>query len=131
MDDKMESQLAKVIEKAMDVAEKTGEFVIEQAPDLLREFYAWHIAEHCFLILASFFAISVPWILKRILPECENEYDSINYLGKNIYGGAAILSYIIGGFISVLGLVGVFANVLFLVKILVAPKIYLIDYFLQ
>ena len=37
--------LAEAVKKALIVAEKTGEFAIEQAPLLLKEFYAWHITK--------------------------------------------------------------------------------------
>ena len=43
--------LSKVVEKALIVAEKTGNFVIEQTPLLLQEFYKWHITESILGIL--------------------------------------------------------------------------------
>ena len=40
---KTDEVLSKAVEKGIELAEKTGNFVIEQAPDLLKEFYQWRI----------------------------------------------------------------------------------------
>ena len=50
---KTDEVLSKVVEKALNVAEKTGDFVIEQAPLLLQEFYAWHIYSSIFFVFAG------------------------------------------------------------------------------
>ena len=42
---KLEQQLGTILEKALNVAEKTGDFVLEQAPQLLQEFYMWHTSK--------------------------------------------------------------------------------------
>lgn len=44
MNEELQKQLAEVVRKSMAVAEKTGEFVLDQAPELLQEFYRWHLA---------------------------------------------------------------------------------------
>ena len=59
----LEKQLAKVIEKAIQVAEETGQFVIDQAPDLLQEFYKWHIAKSILMITIF---IGVIWVFYLI-----------------------------------------------------------------
>jgi hypothetical protein len=52
----VENQLAELIKKGIEVAEKTGEFAIEQAPLLLQEFYTWHIAKSVLLALTFIIA---------------------------------------------------------------------------
>ena len=131
MNNKLEEQLAKAIEKAMGVAEKTGEFVIEQAPELLREFYAWHIAEHCLIMVLSATAIIMPWIFKKVIPTCEDELDKMNFFGKDVHMGFAIPGYIVGIGMAIFAAIEFCNHAMLLVKILVAPKLYLIEYFLK
>lgn len=50
---KTDEILAEAVKKALLVAEKTGEFAIEQAPSLLKEFYAWHITKESLGVLLS------------------------------------------------------------------------------
>ena len=45
--------LATILKKGLVVAEKTGQFVLENAPDLLQEFYAWHFGKRIFFIVLS------------------------------------------------------------------------------
>ena len=131
MNDKLEDQLAKAIEKAMGVAEKTGEFVIEQAPELLREFYAWHIAEHCLMMVLSATVIIMPWVYRKVLPTCDEYMDKMSFFGKDVHAGFAIPGYIVGIGMAIFAAIGFCEHAMLLVKILVAPKLYLIEYFLQ
>jgi len=48
----IEELLKPIIEKALKVAEQSGEFIIEQSPLLLQEFYKWHTTKHA--IVGSF-----------------------------------------------------------------------------
>ena len=67
MNEKLQEQLALLVEKAIEAATKTGEFVIDQAPDLLQEFYAWNIAEDIGLIILGIFLISMIKIIPSII----------------------------------------------------------------
>jgi hypothetical protein len=61
---KTDQVLSEVVKKALGVAEKTGDFVIEQAPLLIQEFYAWHTWSHILGILFGVLLI----ILGRVVP---------------------------------------------------------------
>ena len=142
----VENQLAELIKKAIEVAEKTGEFAIEQAPLLFQEFYMWHIAK-AFMFICVGIAV---WIILRFISNLfgskesfkwirnkgysfEEEEDSVliqgkyyrkgsdNYIGAMIfkYAGLIIFSIIF------------FANLYKILFITIAPKLYLIEYFIR
>ena len=130
----IEEILKPIIQKAIVIAEKTGDFIIEQAPLVLQEFYLWHTATSIFyIILGLFFIISgiyipILWI---------NSYNAEN--GKNYdykyfnfgYGdGCVVIAWVYFAISSLIGIITVFVNIYTLVFILVAPKLYLIEYFL-
>lgn len=126
---KLDEVLAKSVEKAISVAEKTGQFVIEQAPDLLKQFYMWHIAECIFWIV---FSIGL-FILGRYLPYAwlskeESEYDS-RFFGR--YGNDEIpLAYILFILSTLLSIIIFLTSIYELLFITIAPKLYLIEYFI-
>ena len=131
---KTDEVLSQVVKKALTVAEKTGEFVIEQAPLLLQEFYNWHIAESIFYIILSiilsFVAYKVPlfWLSDS---KKESYYsDNIKFFGK--YGGdGGISAWIFFVLMNITSLHIFISNTHKLVFILTAPKLYLIEYFLK
>lgn len=51
--DKTDQALAKAIEKGMEVASKTGEFVVSQAPDLVKQFYVWSLVRNSIWIMSD------------------------------------------------------------------------------
>lgn len=122
---KTDEVLSKVVEKALTVAEKTGEFVIEQAPLLLQEFYAWHIASNC-LGAALFIFLSglLCYVIRRI-----------NKWGKEENLDLSDPEYFFPKMLSWTGLIISFiflcANIYDLAFIYFAPKLYLIEYFVK
>ena len=142
----VENQLAELIKKAIEVAEKTGELAIEQAPLLLQEFYMWHIAKALMFICVG---IAV-WIILRIISNLfgskepfkwvrnkdysfEKEEDSIIIQGKHYkkgsdnYIGAMVFKY----FGLIIFSTIFFANLYKILFITIAPKLYLIEYFIK
>jgi hypothetical protein len=127
----IEEQLKPIIEKAMAAAEATGEFVVDQAPILLQEFYTWHTALHalgCFISL--FFMFGLPLIMRAIAQKETEGSWTINFLGKTIDDELGIAFYIIGGFSFIIGVIMFFIDLAGLIKITVAPRLYIIEYFL-
>lgn len=106
-----------VLLKAMEVAEATGEFVMEQAPLLLQEFYMWHTVRHIFLsILFILLMITFHIISKKITKICDNEYlDNPLPLAFDV--------------VAIGFLIASTVQFYYLVFITAAPKLYLIDYF--
>ena len=79
---KTDEVLSKVVEKALNVAEKTGEFAIEQAPLLLKEFYSWHIAKNS-LIKNRFLLLMLPFFVKALLYH-RKHLDSLTTPDRNL-----------------------------------------------
>lgn len=128
---KTDEVLSEVVKKALVLAEKTGEFAIEQAPLLLKEFYLWHIWSSVLFILIGIIliilSIKIPhlWLSK----EKEDSWDT-NFFGK--YGDdGCIPAWVIFGVSTAIGLCMICSNIYNLTYILVAPKLYLIDYFIK
>lgn len=130
---KTDEVLAEVVKKALTVAEKTGEFAIEQAPLLLQEFYNWHIAENSLGILLGFIVIIIGYNLRKIFgkkveKDYEKDWDEViinGYASENV---STILTIVITG---VFGLITLIISAYNLIFILVAPKLYLIEYFIK
>ena len=85
----LEEQLAKILEKALSVAEQTGEFAIEQAPLLLQKFYTWHISKNILLMfLGILIFVSLRRISFKMLPtEADNEltYGNSRFVNDKFY----------------------------------------------
>lgn len=116
----LDSTLAKVVEKGILLAEKGGQFAIEQAPELVQEFYRWEVVKSLFLIiifsLVSIFLIPKLQNTIKRLQEDEELYD--------------MLLATFGGFALVASLFAVISNAYNLIFILTAPKLYLMEYVL-
>lgn len=141
----VENQLAELIKKGIEVAEKTGEFAIEQAPLLLQEFYTWHIAKSVLLVLTFIIAKILVGRLGNLfsyadenqLPKGKENHYYLKRDGKYYYSSysdgdseqygisitAKILSY---GFF-----IGVAIHIYRIAFIVLAPKLYLIEYFIK
>ena len=114
----LEKQLSTILEKALNLAEKSGEFAIEQAPLLLQEFYKWHTASY---VMGSLLFI-VPLILFIYFYK-KSDWD---------YGDGFIeIMSIVFGVLSFSSIIASIINIYNLVFILVAPKLYIIEYFVK
>ena len=113
MSNELNQVLSKAIEKGIELAEKTGEFVIDQAPDLIQQFYHWHIAKDSLVILLCI-AISILFI--RIWNKF---FDSDEY--EELDDGAAIyLAFMV--IILVISLIISISALLELLQIIIALK---------
>ena len=110
----LEKQLSVILEKAINVAEQTGEFAIEQAPLLLQEFYQWHIASAIFGIITSLVITLLIHLIIRYFVRLEDD--------ESIYTFEIFQS---------IPLIILITNIYDLIFVLVAPKLYLIDYFIK
>lgn len=133
----LEKTLQKILEKSIELAEQTGEFVIDQAPLLLQEFYRWHIISYCFVI---FIGILI-YLVGRYLPylwlknEKQGKY-SVKFFKRWNTNPDSIsqdpsLSWILYCSTTVASLIVILINVYHLLFILIAPKLYLIEYFIK
>jgi hypothetical protein len=133
----LEKQLSKILEKALNVAEKSGEFVMEQAPLLLQEFYKWHILSY---ILGIFLGVLI-YISGRYLPylwlnkESTGKF-SVRFFKKWNTNGDNIskdpsAAWIIFTLTTISSVSIILVKTYKLMYILVAPKLYLIEYFVK
>jgi len=127
---KTDEVLAEVVKKALSVAEKTGDFVIEQAPLLLQEFYNWHICSSIFFIILGIAFIIIGIRLPYFWLDKEERNWDFKYLNRYGYEGviSAWFCFSIG---LIVGIVMLMVNIYDLVFILVSPKLYLIEYFIK
>lgn len=123
--------LSTILDKSLRMAEKTGQFVMDQAPELLREFYMWHTANHIFFLLLGIILI----LIGRYVPHLwTSKTESDNYRQSkffNRYYDDDGFTWGWFGVISIAGILFVIFNLYDLIFILVSPKLYLIEYLLS
>lgn len=130
----LEKQLAELVRKGIEVAEKTGEFVIEQAPDLLQEFYKWHLIKNIFVIVALLLVMIILWKIFKYsgLNEDPKGYtDYVKLFGKFYPDIGGVVIGVFGSVGFLVGLGFIITCVYNIVFILSAPKLYLIEYFIK
>lgn len=111
---KTDEVLSKAVEKGIAFAEKTGNFVIEQAPELLQEFYAWQLWSNvALLLLTLIISFTIYFITKKI---AEQDDDDSVYI-FNLFQIFPAIFFCVSAY-----------NIIY---ISVAPKLYLIDYFVK
>lgn len=130
---KTDEVLSEVVKKALVLAEKTGEFAIEQAPLLLQEFYRWNIARSLCGVFLGFLLIFIGYNARKIWGRKVKDRSEADYCEIYINGYVSeevttILSIILG---VGSGLVFLGINIYNLIFILTAPKLYLIEYFIR
>ena len=110
----LDEALATAIKKGVEVAEKTGNFVIEQAPDLLKEFYAWQLWSNIALAISmTVMCFIIFFAAKKISKEIDEDFLYILYL------------------FQLIPLVFLATSIYKIIFISVAPKLYLIEYFIK
>ena len=128
--------LSKIVEKALVVAEKTGNFVIEQTPLLLQEFYNWRITISILGILLGI----IIFLLGRYIPYLwlnkeRIDSDNIQFFKRfnnntNSYEKLSF-SWIIFILLLIISINIILQNLYNLLYLLIAPKLYLIEYFIN
>jgi len=116
---KLDSTLAKVVEKGILLAEKSGQFALEQAPELLQEFYRWEITKSIFVIVMC--GLGILFLYPKVsgsLKIIKNDEGDISDVFLFAAGVCAL-------FTSAIFIVSQSYNLIF---ILTAPKLYLIEY---
>ena len=117
-----DQQLAEILKKGLEAAEKTGNFVVEQAPDLIQQLIVWKTCEYIFLILIS---IAFMFSLYKWHKSAMKRYDDFDdFCDKIEFFIYCIYSIVV---ISIFG-IALFTSFFNLIQILLAPKIWLIEY---
>ena len=93
---KTDEVLSEVVKKALIVAEKTGDFVIEQSPLLLQEFYRWHICANIFGILLGIFLCFLAYKIPLLwLSDNKEHYDTKFFSKYGDEGGNAAWGFFV------------------------------------
>lgn len=138
MNEELEKQLAELIKKSIELAEQTGEFVIDQASDLIQQFFMWHIAENILYIVLF---LIVGLVANKIGLSIGTKEEDFNDKGGydsyiTIRGRRGVEEIMIFGnvlfclFPLLISSIVIFNCIKDLIFILVAPKLYLVEYFL-
>lgn len=121
--------LADGINKFINMVDKTGVFVLEQAPLVIQEFFTWRI----FLNIVGIICGIGVFFIGRYLPytwlnkESESSYDSKFFSRYGDDGWVfAMVVFVCCCIASIATLVISFIG---LMQIIIAPKLYLIEYF--
>ena len=123
----IDKQLAEILKKGLETAEKTGNFIVEQAPDLIKQLLIWKTVEYSIYVIMgiSLIIYFYRWTKKVSKEIKENEDDFEDYL----MGSVSNIFIAIGQMtILIVGVLLISENLHSLIQIVFAPKIYLIEY---
>lgn len=119
----MSNRLDQAVEKVASYVEAGAEFAVAQAPLLVREIINWEIAFRCgvaFVALVGF-ALGL-WAFRYIYAQAHSDR-------YQRYSDSAVLGMVAAGGVAVGGLATFVCNTFALVKVLVAPRLFLLEYF--
>lgn len=118
-----DEQLAEILKRSLEATEKTGSFIVEQAPDVIQQLIAWKTVQYSFsVLLGVLLGFIVFKIIKNIGIKMKETGDDLESL---LIDNLFILLGLI--FLSVCSLV-LLSDVYYLIQIVFAPKIFLIEY---
>lgn len=117
MANKAEEVMAAVLQKALEVAEKTGDFVTDQAPDVVHQLLVWKLASS---VLVAAVLLFVAAIFARLVYRATKWKDD-----DRDAQAACVVAGTVGA--ALCGAAGVSAAITAL-QIWLAPKVYLIEY---
>ena len=126
MNTETDKQIAEILKKGLEVAEKSGNFVIEQAPDLVKQLITYKTIEASIYVLIE---ITLIYLIVRYIKYLhkKNNEDSDFIVDNEFHITGMIITLIMG-----IILFFVFINdISDLIKLIFAPKIYLLEYIAQ
>lgn len=110
----MKEQLKEALTKAIELAEKTGEFVISETPEVIRQFLLYETIACIVLMIFAFLMSFVAYKLGRHL---DDEDDEVTLVLTVVSMIVTVPMFMI--------------NLLALIQLLVAPKLYLIKHLID
>lgn len=116
MANKAEEVLATVLQKAMEVAEKTGDFVTDQAPDVVQQLLAWKFAQALVvgLMCAVVFLICAYHVYRVLRSDRAEDWHEPVVILCTLFGAPSLMLAV--------------PYLLDALQIWLAPKVYLIEY---
>ena len=122
----LEAALLQIINTTTQAVGKGIDFLSEQIPDVIRQLLMWHATKNAVI---SVLLIGIAVIL--IVISCKIWKHGKNYIAKTQHDEEKGFSYFISGIlglISILPLCLAVNKALIVLKIVIAPKIFLIEY---
>ena len=123
MNSETDKQIAEILKKGLEVAEKSGNFVIEQAPDLVKQLITYKTIETSICVLIEITLMYLIFIYFKYLYKKNNE-DS-DFI---IYDEFHIIGMIITSLMGIFLFFAFITDISNLIQLIFAPKIYLLEY---
>lgn len=109
-----------LVDGAKQVTEKSVDFAMEQIPDIIHQLLLWKAADAVIGIIAMLILIVIFFkFLPKVQAFAKEDRDPASLILYSVFGGAVLL---------VFPAIAIFWNVSLILKIWLAPKIYLIEY---
>ena len=123
MNSETDKQIAEILKKGLEVAEKSGNFVIEQAPDLVKQLITYKTVETSICVLIEITLMYLIVIYFKYLHKKNNE-DSSFIEVNSFHIGGMLISLVVAIFMFI----AFIADISNLIQLIFAPKIYLLEY---
>ena len=123
MNAETDKQIAEILKKGLEVAEKSGNFVIEQAPDLVKQLITYKTIETSISVLIEITLMYLIFRYFKYLYKKNNE-DS-DFIGVNSFHIGGIL---ISSGVAIFMFITFITDISNLIQLIFAPKIYLLEY---
>ena len=126
MNTETDKQIAEILKKGLEVAEKSGNFVIEQAPDLVKQLITYKTVEASIYVLIEITLMYLIVIYFKYLYKKNNENSS--FIIENSFH---VIGIIISFMASIFFFFAFIVDISNLIQLIFAPKIYLLEYIAQ
>ena len=123
MNTETDKHIAEILKKGLEAAEKSGNFVIEQAPDLVKQLITYKTIETSICVLIEITLMYLIFIYFKYLYKKNNE-DS-DFI---IYDEFHIIGMIITSLMGIFLFFAFITDISNLIQLIFAPKIYLLEY---
>lgn len=125
----LENSLISIIEKAQETGPKMVDWLYKEVPEVISQLLAWKMAEHLALFILGFTLVFIyPIILYKIFNKLYNYFEVSKMradMAPNFYIPAILCSVMTIALSQIFGWAAI--NIKWL-QILVAPKVYLLEY---
>lgn len=127
MNEKTTELINTILEKAISVAEQTGEFVVEQAPDVIQQLLVWKFTVSLMAFCAGIISLIGLTYLINLVAKDNN---AKNKDRASYHQFPTPMIWLMGVLIQVLVVVIAFGawEGMMWIKIWLAPKLYLLEY---
>ena len=123
MNAETDKQIAEILKKGLEVAEKSGNFVIEQAPDLVKQLITYKTIETSIYVLIEITLMYLIFRYFKYLYKKNNE-DSDFIICDEFH----IIGMIITSLMGIFLFFEFITDISNLIQLIFAPKIYLLEY---